>query len=157
MILKVLNLDYHEKSTIHTNLFTRSCGLAGFFTFQWNPLKTDGNKNGWQASALFLGTGSNSIKNKWYHNTKVLPYAVLAHLRYEPIQVLSSIAMRRVCRQPFWQLGMTMEAFCKFHLLPKHWTGSDVHTGLKPKLIKAQRKLSNEDIIFKLPLCHYIS
>ena len=91
------------------------------------------------------------------HNNKVLPHAVLAHLRYELIQVLSSIAMRRVCRQPFWQLGMTMEAFCKFHLLPKHWTGSDVHTGLKPKLIKAQRKLSNEDIIFKLSLCHYIS
>lgn len=51
---------------------------------------------------------------------------------------------------------MTIEAICKFHLLPKHWTGSDVHTSLKPKLIKAQSKPIYENIILNLPLCHYM-
>lgn len=54
-----------------------------------------------------------------------------AHLWDEAVQVLSSVFVGRVCGEPLWQLGLPLNAFCQFHLLPKDTAGSDIHTSLR--------------------------
>ena len=66
--------------------------------------------------------------------TEGLVQKVVGHYREPAVHICQLNFHEKGIPYPFWQLEMTVEATCKFHLLSKHWPGPDIHTRLCSKL-----------------------